>query len=472
MSARGWLLFAAMSVIWGIPYLLIKISLEGLSVPVLVFARTLIGAAVLLPLALSRTNLRIVRRHWKPLLAFAFFEIIAAWLLLSDAERHLTSSTTGLLIAATPIIAAILERVTGGTHRLGGVRVLGLTVGLAGVAVLAGHGLTGGGAWPVTEVLLVSTCYAIAPLIAARHLADVPASLPMTAACLGFAATGLRDTRGAALAERNAQRPCACRHHAAGGGVHRAGLHPVLRPDPGSRPVPRGGVHLRQPRGGPGGRCDRAQRTADGMESGWAGAHPRRVGAGHAARRRNNRTGRVALTGTVAAVEFNLAEVFTAVAAAVPDRDCIVFGDRRLTFAEIDDRTSRLARVLHDWGLGAHTERSGLAGYQSGQSHLALYMTNSNEYVEGMLGAYRARVAPFNVNYRYVSDELVYLLDNAHAAAVMYHAQFGPTLAEALDKLPRDAIDPRRRRVRRRAAARGPALRGTVGGGPARAARL
>ena len=187
MSARGWLLFAAMSVIWGIPYLLIKISLEGLSVPVLVFARTLIGAAVLLPLALSRTNLRIVRRHWKPLLAFAFFEIIAAWLLLSDAERHLSSSTTGLLIAATPIIAALLERVTGGTHRLGGVRVLGLTVGLAGVAVLAGHGLTGGGAWPVAEVLLVSTCYAIAPLIAARHLADVPA-LPMTAACLGFAA--------------------------------------------------------------------------------------------------------------------------------------------------------------------------------------------------------------------------------------------------------------------------------------------
>ena len=184
MSARGWLLFAAMSVIWGIRHLLIKISLEGLSVPVLVFARTLIGAVVLLPLALSRTNLRIVR-HWKPLLAFAFFEIIAAWLLLSDAERHLTSSTTGLLIAATPIIAAILERVTGGTHRLGGVRVLGLTVALAGVAVLAGHGLTGGGAWPVTEVLLVSTCYAIAPLIAARHLAAVP-SLPMTARAWGL----------------------------------------------------------------------------------------------------------------------------------------------------------------------------------------------------------------------------------------------------------------------------------------------
>ena len=81
-------------------------------------------------------------------------------------------------------------------------------------------------------------------------------------------------------------------------------------------------------------------------------------------------------------MEFNLAEVFTAVAAAVPDRDCIVFGDRRLTFAEVDDRTARLARVLHEWGLGAHTERSALAGHQSGQSHLALYLTNANEYVE------------------------------------------------------------------------------------------
>lgn len=176
-----------MSVIWGIPYLLIKIALEGLSVPVLVLARTLIGAAVLLPLALSRANVRTVAAHWKPLLAFAFFEIIAAWLLLSNAERHLSSSTTGLLIAASPIIAAVLDRATGGTHRLGAIRLAGLAIGLAGVAVLAGPGLTGGGAWPIAQVLLVATCYAIAPLIAARYLTDVPA-LPLTASCLAFAA--------------------------------------------------------------------------------------------------------------------------------------------------------------------------------------------------------------------------------------------------------------------------------------------
>jgi drug/metabolite transporter (DMT)-like permease len=187
VSSRGWLLFIAMSVIWGIPYLMIKVAVEGVSVPVLVFARTAVGAAVLLPLALSSGIPGIVRRHWKALLGFSFFEIIAAWFLLSDAERHLTSSLTGLLIAASPIIAAILDRLTGGEQRLGFRRLTGLGIGLAGVAVLAGPHLTGGSAWPVVEVLLVSTCYAIAPLIAARHLADVPA-LPMTATCLAFGA--------------------------------------------------------------------------------------------------------------------------------------------------------------------------------------------------------------------------------------------------------------------------------------------
>jgi len=187
VSPRGWVLFAAMSVIWGIPYLLIKIAVEGVSVPVLVLARTAIGAAVLLPVMLYRREWTQVLRHWKPVLAFAFFEMIAAWLLLSDAERHLTSSLTGLLIAATPIVVAVLDRFTGGERRMGLKRMAGLGVGFAGVAVLAGPELAGGSAWSVAEVLLVSTCYAIAPLIAARYLSDVPA-LPLAAACLGVAA--------------------------------------------------------------------------------------------------------------------------------------------------------------------------------------------------------------------------------------------------------------------------------------------
>lgn len=139
-------------------------------------------------------------------------------------------------------------------------------------------------------------------------------------------------------------------------------------------------------------------------------------------------------------MEFNLAQVFSAVAAAIGDRDCIVFGDRRFSYQQIEDRSQRLARALHERGLGARRERSELAPDESGQSHLALYLANGNEYLEGMLGAYNARVAPFNVNYRYVADELVYLLTNASAEAIMYHARYAPTLAEALqqagDRLP------------------------------------
>ena len=172
-----------------------------------------------------------VRQHWKALLGFSFFEIIAAWFLLSDAERHLTSSMTGLLIAASPIIAAILDRFTGGEQRLGFRRVLGLGVGLAGVAVLAGPHLTGGTAWPVIEVLLVATCYAIAPLIAARHLADVPA-LPMTATCLGFAALGVRRPCRGHLADRDAVNASLIGAGRIGGHLHRPGIHRVLRPHP------------------------------------------------------------------------------------------------------------------------------------------------------------------------------------------------------------------------------------------------
>ena len=136
-------------------------------------------------------------------------------------------------------------------------------------------------------------------------------------------------------------------------------------------------------------------------------------------------------------MEFNIAEVFSAVAAANPNRDAIVFGDRRFTFAQTDERARRFARALHNWGYGARRERAELAPHESGQSHLGLYLANCNEFLEAMIGAYKARVAPFNVNYRYVADELVYLIGNANADAIVYHARFAPTLAEALATVPR-----------------------------------
>jgi drug/metabolite transporter (DMT)-like permease len=177
-----------MSVIWGIPYLMIKVAVEGVSVPVLVFARTAVGAAILLPLALRGGRLTGMRRHWRPLAAFAALEIVIPWWLLSDAERHLTSSMTGLLIAAVPIITVVATRlVGGGTERVGVKRAAGLAIGFAGVAVLAAPELRGGESWSFVEVLLTATCYAVAPLIAARRLAEVPA-LPMTAVCLAAAA--------------------------------------------------------------------------------------------------------------------------------------------------------------------------------------------------------------------------------------------------------------------------------------------
>jgi acyl-CoA synthetase (AMP-forming)/AMP-acid ligase II len=133
---------------------------------------------------------------------------------------------------------------------------------------------------------------------------------------------------------------------------------------------------------------------------------------------------------------FNLALTFETIAGAIPDRECLVWGDRRLTYAAMAERSRRLASYLRDRGLGVHTERAALAGHQSGQDHLALALYNSNEYLEGMIGSYRARVAPFNVNYRYVGEELRYLLGDAAPRAVVYHASLAPTLAEVLGDLP------------------------------------
>ena len=133
--------------------------------------------------------------------------------------------------------------------------------------------------------------------------------------------------------------------------------------------------------------------------------------------------------------EFNLGQVHETVAATVPDRECIVWRDRRLSYADVTDRSRRLASFLHRHDFGVHAERSRLAGHQSGQDHLGLYLYNGNEYLEGMLGAYKARVAPFNVNYRYVAEELRYLLRDAKARGLIYHATFAPVLERVLPEL-------------------------------------
>src|SRR5450631_930252 len=176
-----------MSLIWGVPYLLIKVADGGVSVPVLVFARVAGGAVVLLPLAVRRGQLRGLRGHWRWLAIFAGVEIIAPWLFLSEAERRLSSSMSGLLIASVPITGVALARLTVGRERLTPLRWAGLLGGLAGVALLAGPGALHGDLGAIALVMLTAVGYAAGPLIASRKLAGLP-GLGVTAVCLGFAA--------------------------------------------------------------------------------------------------------------------------------------------------------------------------------------------------------------------------------------------------------------------------------------------
>ncbi|MGQ9350586.1 acyl-CoA synthetase [Mycolicibacterium gilvum] len=134
--------------------------------------------------------------------------------------------------------------------------------------------------------------------------------------------------------------------------------------------------------------------------------------------------------------QFTVPAAADAVAAVIGDREFIIQGERRYTYAQIVERSNRLAAFLHAQGLGCHTERSELPGHEVGQDLLGIYAYNGPEYVEGMLGAWRARVAPFNVNYRYVKSELQYLLADAGATALLYHSAFAPRLAEVLADLP------------------------------------
>jgi drug/metabolite transporter (DMT)-like permease len=175
MSRRGWVLFAVMGVIWGIPYLLIKVAVADLSPASLVFLRTATGALLLLPIAAGRHSIAPLRAHWRWILAYTAVEVAVPWFLLSDAERHISSSLAGLLIAAVPFVGALLALVTGGDDRPGVRRVAGLLVGFVGVATLVGFDLSGGNLGAVGEIAVVVIGYASGPMIIARRLRGVPA---------------------------------------------------------------------------------------------------------------------------------------------------------------------------------------------------------------------------------------------------------------------------------------------------------
>jgi len=181
------MLFAAMAVIWGIPYLFIKIAVGELTPASLVFLRAVIGTLLLLPLAAARKDLAPLVRRWSWILIYTFVEVAAPWYLLSDAERRISSSLTGLLIAAVPSIGAVLAIVTGGHDRLDSRRIGGLALGFLGVAALVGLDVRADDLGAIGQVGLVALGYAIGPMIIERKLAGLP-SLGVVAASLGVTA--------------------------------------------------------------------------------------------------------------------------------------------------------------------------------------------------------------------------------------------------------------------------------------------
>ena len=174
MSKRGWILFLTLGLLWGMPYLLIRIAVEAIDPLVVAAVRTLIGALLLLPMAMQRGALGAGFRDWKWLLVYTLIEINIPWLLLGHAETRLNSSTAGLLIAVVPLFAAVIVTRLG-HERLEPRRLLGLAIGFAGVALLVGIDIQFSDLAAVAAIMVVALCYALGPIIIHRKLRDVPA---------------------------------------------------------------------------------------------------------------------------------------------------------------------------------------------------------------------------------------------------------------------------------------------------------
>ena len=174
MSRRALLLFALMSIIWGIPYLFIRIAVTEITPSMLVLGRTVIAAAILLPFALVRTDLRPILARWRWVVAFAAVEIAIPWVALGSAEQHISSSLAGLLIAGVPLVGAAIALLTGGADRVGTVGIVGMLVGVAGVAFIVGADFAATDVTALLQIGIVVVGYALGPAILARRLDGLP----------------------------------------------------------------------------------------------------------------------------------------------------------------------------------------------------------------------------------------------------------------------------------------------------------
>ena len=174
VTRRSLLLFIAMSVIWGISYLFIRIAVHDLSPVVLVFARATVGALILLPIVVARGELRGLFKSWLPLLVFAAVEIGIPWVMLSGAEQRITSSLAGLLVSAVPLVGVVIATSLGNREHLGGASLAGLLLGIVGVAAIVGFDLRASDWLALVQMAIVVVAYAVGPVIVSRYLSALP----------------------------------------------------------------------------------------------------------------------------------------------------------------------------------------------------------------------------------------------------------------------------------------------------------
>lgn len=184
-----------MCVIWGIPYLLIRVAVNEISPSVLVFLRTGIAALILLPFFISRGGATPLNGRWRWLLVYAAVEVAIPWVMLSSAEQHITSALAGLLVSAVPLVGVVIVTSLGDREHLGLASLAGLLLGLVGVALIVGFDLHASSAWALVAMAVVVVGYAAGPVVLSRYLGGVPSvtvnGAALTLCCLVYAPLAL-----------------------------------------------------------------------------------------------------------------------------------------------------------------------------------------------------------------------------------------------------------------------------------------
>lgn len=175
MSTRAWFLFGVVSIVWGTPYFFIKVIVDDLDPTVIVFGRSAFAALVLLPLAVRGGSLSAVFRKWRAVLALTCLEILAPFLLISYGEQRVSSSLAGLLIASLPLLVAVVAVWFDHSERASGLRLVGMLIGLSGVALVLGFDLGGGLSQLVGAAFIMGAtlCYTGGTFVIKHGLADV-----------------------------------------------------------------------------------------------------------------------------------------------------------------------------------------------------------------------------------------------------------------------------------------------------------